>query len=418
MNGVTKIVMVVAMGLVGAGSTPAVEAQGGLDPRPAAPVWGPTVKIARGSIESAEIAVDERNVATVVFARFSGGVFAVRKRPGAAWQAPVKLGRGRRPHLVVDGAGNATTVWTGVDLRVQSASRPAKGRWHAARFLSPPTPGSEHVIVGAFDTDLAVNRAGDTVVAWDVWSMDDEGMAERVRARYRPAGHRWLRPVTLDGSTAHPAHPVVAVRPGGQALALYRTGRTLVAQDRLLGTGWSPQRLIDPTFDGAPVTVGVGTGSETAAWGHEEVDVSWRSRTGNWSPPLPVFGPGSVLAGMHVSADGNAIIAAVDADGVWSRRALTDGSLRRATLISPEGGYADATSMAGNARGDALLSWYQYDRRHPRTFAAYRPRGADWTADLEVVGGAPASAVLADGDALLVWARQDGDLFARRLSVP
>jgi hypothetical protein len=74
--------------------------------------------------------------------------------------------------------------------------------------------------------------------------------------------------------------------------------------------------------------------------------------------------------------------------------------------------------MAGNARGDTLLSWYIYSRRPPRTFAAYRGQGGEWTADLAVRGGTPASVVLSDGDALLMWARHDGDLLARHLSVP
>lgn len=395
------------------GSSPAHRSPGsGAVAAPHALTWGPPQVVTSGRIGSPEVVVDDTGATTVVYQNDHNRVFAVQATRRGHWRTPVKLGVGRDAHIAVDAVGDATAVWTGKGFRVMAAYRPAGGSWTRARFLSPPTPGSEDVIIGAFDTDVAVNRDGDTVVAWDVWSFDDPDIAERVRARYRAAGHRWGRARTLDGATGGAGVPVVAIKPNGDAAVLYQEHGTVTAQTKAAGHGWAPPIVLAP--GGYEKALDVGAGRWQAAYIDPSGLELTRQSGAGWGAPTPVANASS-LAGMTAASSGDAVVAWEDAGSLWSRRVLADGTLRPAVQHADAGVDTETTSLAGNDHGQTLLAW---DRSEPPRglYASYRSDGNAWSVPLRVVRGTPTTAVYAGGDAILVWITDDGRMLARRLN--
>ena len=53
--------------------------------------------------------------------------------------------------------------------------------------------------------------------------------------------------------------------------------------------------LLDAAYDGGATALGTGAGVEVATWTRDGVRISWRRRSGSWSPPEELFEVASKL---------------------------------------------------------------------------------------------------------------------------
>ncbi|QBX54465.1 PKD domain-containing protein [Nocardioides seonyuensis] len=139
--------------------------------RPAGGTWSSPTDLTAlgGSAWDPEVAVDTAGNATAVWYRSDGTDYIMQaaSRPaGGTWSVPTNLSApgedAREPRVVVDSAGNATAVWyrsDGTHTVVQSASRPAGGAWSAPTDLS--APGQD-----ARDPQVVIDSAGNATTVW------------------------------------------------------------------------------------------------------------------------------------------------------------------------------------------------------------------------------------------------------------
>ena len=113
--------------------------------------------------------------------------------------------------------GSATVVWTSVEaaesMIQQTSSRPAGGSFSAPTDVTP-APES----IGTVDTDLAMNAAGDAVVAWPGRSSGGEPV---VKAAIRSGRRQLLAPAEVSATSPDFFHPDVAIDAIGNATVIW-----------------------------------------------------------------------------------------------------------------------------------------------------------------------------------------------------
>jgi hypothetical protein len=202
-------------------------------------VWQPPVNASEAgeTAEGPRVAFDGEGNATVVWRRWTDGIFSYRivqaafKPVDGAWQAPVNITgaaneldqpeNAGEPGIAVDGQGNAIAVWAwefGSPV-IQAAFRPAGGAWQAPVNISEK---------GASSPQVAFNGQGDALAIWE----DYDGGNYIVQSAFRPAGGAWQTPVALSDE-AHGAYDTqIAVDGQGDAVAAW-TG-----EDGIQGAGY------------------------------------------------------------------------------------------------------------------------------------------------------------------------------------
>lgn len=323
--------------------------------KPAGRQWQTAVRLGDGS--SPQIGLDRAGTVTVIWSRHLSGfgpqVMSARRSTTGHWttsravsaSAPaVSSARGAfTPDLAVSrrGAVVVTWLWNQEDsgaAQVQARYRDPRRGWlpittlsateaaspvaaidasgravvsyviggtiYAARRLSDGWAGS--VVLGshAEPPQVAVDDAGDIVVAWLALGTD----GWRPQAVTRPVGGAWTAPVDLAPPPVS-AEPVVASGPSGTStVAWSRTDGSVVASTRPLGGSWSaPQqvapggvavRAAAPWFD---LTVGR-TGATLLSFTRAPdasttyIGAAYRPAGGAWQPPTRVS-PTGVQAG-------------------------------------------------------------------------------------------------------------------------
>ena len=276
---------------------------------------------------------------------------------------------------------------------------------------------------GIADPDVAVNASGDTIAAWSYWN----GSQSRVRARFRPAGGRWLPAVESAGWL-----PSVAIDDAGTALVAWTrevdrgdgTYHSIAeARFRKPQSGWSDVEQLSTSDDGwvnlDSVHVGADAGGNAlAVWlSRRGLRSAYRPATAaRWLQPEDVargYGPDFVL---DVSSSGKALLAwagandrerwgvhtVLGSEGQW--QAATTIAFSRTTVNTPGG-----VSASVDAAGDAVVAWTDVEHGNAIISAAYHSAevsGWEIQQDLSFPDGQaarPAVGLDGRGNALATW---------------
>ena len=252
---------------------------------------------------------------TVAWAETDGNgrtVVRAKQRDAASgvWGGPLALSRPDGdapggPSLAVNAAGDAVVAWTlaGPDGRVVQATlrRGPAGPWSALVDLS--APGAE------LDLSVAIDAAGDASVVWTRGS---------VEGAFRPAGGSWVGPAALSSPLPGRGHPDVGLDAAGNAVAVWRgrDGVQSAARSRATGAWTTPTTIGVPTTDQPQVDVD-GVGNAVAVWAdpHGAMQNALRpAATGRWLPASRLSPAGAVTADARMASN-----AGVSALVAWLR---------------------------------------------------------------------------------------------------
>jgi hypothetical protein len=416
--------LAVAGQLMGAVTPAAGELALSLGPPPSpTPRWTPATTVTRGDVDffdeaPVDLAAGWDGLAVAIYA--GDGRVRVRQQTAAGrWGPPVTIGRGSKPQIVLDRAGNATATWIGIGYNVMSARKPVGGRWSEPRRISPPTPDPDpDVVIGIFYFELAANPSGDVAAAWVIHSEDDPRVRNRAQVAYRPAHGTWLHARTVDRDTnVGLTPPELAVRGDGGVVTVWLSDDGLLTRNRIAGGGWRPTRRL-ATGDIWAFDVAVGGGSAAAVWTKgrggptSTVRAARRPPGRGWTQPVTLATSGiNLLTKPRVWVDGTRRTTAA-----WSQK-----SVARVRTTGRQGNWAPATGfgsisgaldLAGNVDGALTMVWCRRDAQRLRV--AYRPPGRAWQSSVALGRGArPYVALHPNGEAISVWA-QANRLLSRR----
>jgi hypothetical protein len=330
-------------------------------PADGAPTWTLPVQLSLGDRAlGPELAVSPAGDASVVWDQEVGPDCAsspasltcahiveltTRKHGASAWQSPVELGRpgiGDRPRVAINDAGDTVVAWVhdiGRDRVLQATFRSrSAGAWPEPNDVSEPS-------LGVQDFWIALDAAGDAVAAWT--ERTDAGVAVRVAKRVAASGG-WGAAKTLS----RPGNIVS----GGPSLALTKGGILVVVwiEDGVVREVWD-----DVRFDFFPVQnlsggSGDAYGTPDVAFDESTQDIVavWASRTasgeccevqtafysnprGDWERQGPIGDLQDPGARPQVGIDGNG-----NALAVW---------------VSPRGVEAAARTQATDAWSSPTL---------------------------------------------------------------
>lgn len=175
---------------------------------------------------------DETDSLAVASLRPDGGTFgAVAELSGAGESA---VG----PEIAMTPGGSATVVWTlaeGEESMVQVSNRPAGGSFSSAANVTP-APES----IGPVDTKLAMNAAGDAIVAWPGQASGGESV---VKAAVRAGAGSFSAPTEVSATSPDFLHPDVAIDAGGDATVIWSRSDGLNRIAQVAGYDASPPQM-------------------------------------------------------------------------------------------------------------------------------------------------------------------------------
>jgi hypothetical protein len=252
-----------------------------------------------GNGQAPTIAVDGAGDVTVIWEGWAEGttlIEAVERPAGGAWSLPAVIGEeptasNPEPWVAVDSAGDAVAVWKKAEV-IQSAYRPAGESWGAPIAIS----GEE-----SFVPQAAMNAAGDATVVW----MAHRGGRYVVKSAFRPAAGEWESPTLVSQPGEEGGDPQIALDAAGDTLVAWRGEdagteyvRTAV---RPAGGSWeaptdasspgeevqSIQDGVDP--DGDAIVAWSGDGRQIGEYGR--VRAAFRPSGGTWETPEELSAP-------------------------------------------------------------------------------------------------------------------------------
>lgn len=354
--------------------------------------------------------------AVIVFAVPSGGVCARVRAAGGDWQpircTPGGAGRADNPQVAVDAQGEATVVWE------QQIGADVTAIYVAGLPLSTAVWQEPTALSDTFDRyrgpRIAVNAAGDAVVAWTQGTGATDTAGDGMITRRTGARGSWTRPYRLgDGDpsvSSWTSNPSVAIAAQQPAVGAWE-GRRRSDSTRIIRS-W--------TSAGAAQTISSDTGQDAinpdvaeAPWGgaiavwQQQVDATTSvvhaavraPVSGLWQEPQNIgFGQDPQVA---TDERGNATIVFAGSVGIRVAQ-FPSGStapLPPETLSGSNGG--GRPQLAVNADGDAVVVWTRNTVN-----AAVRPAGAAaWSSRAVSLNRASTTAVAinAFGDALSTW---------------
>ena len=230
--------------------------------------WAPieTVSAPTSSAFSPRVAMDDQGGAIAVWRRSRGGYLVIQaatKPSGGIWSVPEDLTapgeHSGAPQVEMDASGAAVVAWlrpTGANTMAQVSYRPTGGGWEPARNLS-------HRGHSAGTVAVAMNRAGDAIVAWRhaglLWSSS------------RPRGEAW-RPRVSVGPFCKICVANIALDEEGNAAASWVTSRVVEASFKPAGEKWQTSYMIsdfDALAASRPAVVLDQPRNATAVWVRE-----------------------------------------------------------------------------------------------------------------------------------------------------
>jgi hypothetical protein len=252
-------------------------------------------------------------------------VIALRS-PTGVWQAPVSLGLTgtvSNLHAQLDAQGNGVAVWgrlTDTNSLVEAVTWTANGAFGSIVQLSP----SSH---GAFGPQLAVNDAGAAVVVWLASPPRDNADPYQVESASRPAGGKWSAVTTASPNVPQTEAPGVALDGSGNATTIWITATTptserLFAATRPAAGPWGSPTRIEPSdwHSLSQNTLAAdAAGDVTVSWvgqdatGQNNVRTATLSGGGGWGAPT-TLGQCKIVSSyclVQVSAAGDGSITVV-----------------------------------------------------------------------------------------------------------
>ena len=267
--------------------------------------WQPSVEIGRGA--NPDIAVQPDGSAVAAWSAWPGdyAVQAAVRGSDGIWEPPATLSGPAYifsvfPRVAVDGAGNATALWSRMrqdqGMVLESASR----LFGSAGWQPPDTIATGRVngyIQGISHAGLAVNPAGNLVTSWEQW----DG-SPWVRAAYRAPGGSWQAPQDLSQRSEN-LDPVVAMNLAGDALVLWsrapssRLAAVIQVSFRDVATStWTAPMSISGSGGNFPDVAFDGSGNAAAVWTRYvegyPIEAAAFAEGGVPPPPGPPPGPG------------------------------------------------------------------------------------------------------------------------------
>jgi hypothetical protein len=294
---------------------------------------------------------------------------------GGRWTPAARISRREtgagQPVVGIDGRGRAVAVWAQLangHSRIDTATRRAgSGRWSAPAALDT-APAAHPLIL----PQVAVSQHGDALATW----MRDSsggvltGMAARVRAAVKRAGHHWRQPSTLG----------TQVEPPGEDSASFEFTAPRPALDEAgdLAVVWQARHKgkIVPAADVGQIRTG--WGRVRSIWNGSGLD-----------PHVAMDRQGRATA-VWVGPDGSVMTASTQRRGRW----------RKPVTLARSDPYRPYVQVATNGAGETVVSW-----EGTRVFAAVRRReGARWQRAARLGKGGITSPTLdARGDAFVLW---------------
>lgn len=399
--------------------------------------WSPAVEVARVSADVFDLElVARRGVQVAGWVRSgekrSRMVIAVKPR-GGGWGAPVSVPGTRgatEVELGLDGRGHTVAAWTS-GRAVKSAELRAGGAgWTRPLVLHRTRAGARGVLPGYLD--LALNRGGRAVLAWE--TADDDRDSVRARSRVQATVRRrsggWARTSTLAPRRGDAARPEVALDDQGRATVVWSQGAGVRSQvlttSRAARGPWGEVRALSRSSrTGIPRVAFLPGGRLAVVWdfaraGASGIAVRRWARGSGWSGPEALRGPRSV-GWLDAGIDRDGRVTAAWAGGRGALRSATVDSSGRWTRerVAPRGSVFSDLELAVNRRGDALLAWVSADGGAHPLQVAYRRSRATWSGvrNLTVRGDAwgPALALATRGRATVVWSQGPAAESVRRV---
>jgi hypothetical protein len=274
-----------------------------------------------------------------------------------------------------------------------AASASAAPSWLAPKDLS--AAGGD-----VFDTQVAVDRQGDSFAVWRRF----DGSNYIVQGSVRPAGGDWTAPQNLSALGFGSFKEHVDVDPNGNAVAIWyrQLASTTQVETSTLAAGsttWGPpQPVSDDTHNSFDTTVAVGArGDAVAVWSefdgvHTVIEASRRAAgSATWSAQKDVSAPLGIATDARVAVDplGSAVAVFL----VHGTHFVIDGAALPATAsdwttpkdISDTSKDASEPDVAVDSSGNATAVWSLADGSARRVEGASLPTGGStWTTPLHI----------------------------------
>jgi len=296
--------------------------------------------------------------------------------------------------------------------------------------------GDPQRIADGYDPDLAVNASGAAVAVWLYYG----GANSEVWAASFAPEDGWGTPERIAAYEDFARYPRVALDPSGNAVAVWQHGRgdpdEVSAAVYASAGGWQAAVKLDYGFSGssfAPTVAMDASGNAVAVWVRSTGDrhtivAARRTRTGDWGEVTRIdeqqMGyPNAPEVAMDPAGNAIAIWSGND-DGVpwraFANRFTVDGGWGNPENIddrAPGSSYDHRIAMDGE--GNAIAVWRKEEEEQPdwpsRIWANRFTPASGWEAEpsrIESLDGAgrsraPAIAINARGEAVVVWQRWD-----------
>jgi hypothetical protein len=322
-----------------------------------------------------------------------------------------------QPQVAIDAAGNVVVAYeagAAAGRRVYVSFRPTGGSFSA------PVPVSAAGGV-PFGTALAMNAAGEAVVAW----IETDG-EDTVEAAIRPVGGSFgaVQTIAVTGS-----RPQVGIDDSGQALVAHldqsTPPRVAVARRAAGATAFGPSTPVSPAGEESlnPTLAMNGAGHAIVGWTHNNAGTqSMRvaiARPGSDFVPQVPLGTASTTSGPVLALDGagNALAgwaADVGPDQlVVTARIPVDGAPGAPEPQSDPGADAGNPLVAMNASGRAAIGWRRSDGAFRRLQVSLGTFSGTFSAPESISAAGintdiPALGMDADGSVLATWLRYAG----------
>jgi len=408
----------------------------------AGPAWLTPTKLTEGpSAGSSRVAVDPAGDAVAVWQHDVGVIWTIEasSRPaGGAWSSPVTLSKATEeavsPQVAIAPGGSTVAVWERVSggartLEAATGSAPS-ATWQPRQEL--PAPSSAMPLLAR----VAIDGAGDAMATWE----RPEGSNGIVEASFRPAGAGPWRPATKLSETGEYQHPPqVAMDAEGLAVAVWEdkvSGEPEIygARKPAGGEAWqkavrvSPAHEIVPHNANEPQLTMDARGDAVAVWERfnevEEIEAaSMPAGTEAWRAPVKI----STRVGKEGKAEPGSQQVAIDAQGravvVWWRETIEQieavaqtsvgGSWGTPLVISEPGPKVSEPALAVDASGDAVAVWASNNGKQVLRSSS-RPAGsASWGSPTPLptevpLQPEPSLGIDGQGDALASYVRYTG----------
>ncbi len=362
------------------------------------------------------------------------------RSPGGAFSAPVDISlRSTEPDVMFTPDGEAFAIWSHFEnppgnYVIQVASRPPG----AGSFSPPVTAYSAPTSVIPQDVQLAVNDAGDMIVAWT--ALDPNSGFEKVlcpnpnpelppmgcpnplfiQAAVKPAGGSFSAAVQVSRKRPPHPSPPPGETPQEKVEREEKEDEEDGAESKL--TASEPRVAIDSAGNGAVVWQFF-NGTEAV------IQTATRPAGGSFSSLSTISAGGQNATDPELGMDsaGNAIAVWHRAEGAAVRRVEAairppGGSFAPASKLSGPGVFADSPSLSVNPAGTATVAWRLSGVSSTFIQTSTRPPGGAFSAPETISSGKdepvfPDVALGAGGDTVVVWSGDSGTNEVARAAV-